>query len=313
MDVSIILVNYNSLDYLRECLQSIYEWTTGISFEIVVVDNASPAGDVDSLKKDFAAITLIKSGTNLGFAGANNLGFQHSSGEYVLFLNPDTRLVSAAINQIMQRLRSLPDAGIAGCKLLNDNLSVQTTSILSFPTILNSFLQMEYFRLRWPSLWGIGPLFSSCTEPAQVEAISGACMMVKRDVFEQVGMFSTDYFMYSEDVDLCYKTAYAGLRNYYMGDATIVHYGGKSAPRESQTVMKTRAELRFCEKHYGRLYAFMFRIASAFNAILRLAVIKFLHFSRKGREERQRLDSAYLRWRSIAKTLMTRPVQLPRP
>lgn len=312
MDVSIIVVNYNSLDYLRACLQSIYAYTTGMSFEIVVVDNASPKGDVDSLKQEFAAITLIKSGSNLGFAGANNLGFRQSSGEYILFLNPDTKLVSPAINQMMQRLRSLPDAGIAGCKLLNDDLSVQTSSILNFPRILNSFFQVEYFRLRWPSLWGIGPLFSSCTEPAQVEAISGACMMVNRDVFERVGMFSTDYFMYSEDVDLCYKTADAGLRNYYMGDATIVHYGGKSAPRDSQTVMKTRAELRFCEKHYGRLYASMFRFTSALNAILRLAAIKLLHFSRKGREERQRLDSAYSRWRSIATTLMTRPAQLPR-
>src|ERR1700730_8165906 len=212
MEISIIFVNWNSLNYLRECIASIYEHTHGIAFEIIVVDNASPEGGVDALKEEFPDLVLIKSGENLGFAGANNLGFKQSKGKCVLFLNPDTRLLNPAINIMLQALHSLPGAGIVGCKLLNGDLPVQTSSIMKFPGILNQVLQSEVLRLRWPSfpLWNIGPLFSSNPEPVKVEAITGACMMMRRDVFEKVGMFSEEYFMYAEDVDLCWKITRAG-------------------------------------------------------------------------------------------------------
>src|SRR4051812_17016808 len=104
MDLSIICVNWNSVTYLRECLASIYRWTKDLAFEVIVVDNASPADDVGTLKQHFSDIRIIKSPTNLGFAGANNLGFRHSSGDCVLFLNPDTKLVNPAINILMEQL-----------------------------------------------------------------------------------------------------------------------------------------------------------------------------------------------------------------
>ena len=138
MEVSIVCVNWNSLSYLRESLASIHQHTSGISFEIIVVDNASPDGGGDALKAEFPEITLIKSTRNLGFAGACNLGFRHSSGSYVLLLNPDTKLVSPAINILLEQMESLPDAGIVGCKLLNTDLSVQTASVQKFPTLLKS-------------------------------------------------------------------------------------------------------------------------------------------------------------------------------
>ena len=126
MTLSIIIVNWNSTDYLRECIASIYEWTRGVTFEIIVVDNASPDEDVDVLKIQFPDIRLLKSATNLGFAGANNYGFRCSSGEVVLFLNPDTKLISPAIDVLLKHKNDLPKAGIVGCKLLNSDLSVQT-------------------------------------------------------------------------------------------------------------------------------------------------------------------------------------------
>src|SRR5690348_16023197 len=129
MDLSIIIVNWNSAEYLRKCIPSIYRWTNSqISLEVVVVDNASPSGDAGSLKENFPEINLIKSSKNLGFAGANNLGFRHSTGDWVLFLNPDTELNSPAIDVMMREMQSLSEGGIAGCKLLNADLSVQTRS-----------------------------------------------------------------------------------------------------------------------------------------------------------------------------------------
>jgi N-acetylglucosaminyl-diphospho-decaprenol L-rhamnosyltransferase len=306
VDVSIIFVNWNSADYLRECLPSIRQWTSGLSLEVIVVDNASPTGDVDSLKAQFPEIKLIKSGTNLGFAGANNLGFRQASGDFVLFLNPDTKLVSPAINVMLQHLQTLPAAGVVGCKLLNADLSVQTSSIMNFPTILNSMFRVEYLRLRWPKLWGIGPLFSAYPGPVVVEAISGACMLVRREVFEKVGMFSQEYFMYSEDLDLCHKMKRSGFTNYYVGQATIVHYGGKSSAPEWQTVMKTKAELLFCEKNYGHLYSLVFRVVQAGNAMLRIALITGVRLVRKLAREKSDLEQSAARWRAILRTVLTR-------
>jgi GT2 family glycosyltransferase len=212
MELSIICVNWNSLEYLRECIASVYQHTHGVSFEIIVVDNASPQGGVDALKQQFPEITIIKSEKNLGFAGANNVGFRRSSGDYVLFLNPDTKLAEPAINAMLQHIKMLPDAGIVGCKLLNTDLSVQLTSIQKFPTILNQVLDAEYLQLRWPHcfLWEIAPLFSNEVKLLKVEVITGACMLLRREVFERVGMFSEDYFMYAEDIDLNYKVRRAG-------------------------------------------------------------------------------------------------------
>jgi GT2 family glycosyltransferase len=304
MDLSIICVNWNSVDYLLECISSIYEWTRGISFEVIVVDNASPAKNVDMLSEHFSEIKIIKSQKNLGFAGANNLGFRNSKGDYVLFLNPDTKLTQPAITRMLRDFRSLPDVGIMGCKLLNGDLSVQTSSIMKFPRILNTTFHVERLRVRWPGIWGIGPLFSSKQDPVSVEAISGACMLTTRQVFESVGMFNERYFMYSEDLDLCYKVKRAGLNNYYVGSIAIIHYGGRSSPRASQTAMKTRAELQFCREHYGTFYALLYRVALLCNASVRLLLLASWRFLARLTGSRMTTESTWNRWRVMFKTLI---------
>jgi GT2 family glycosyltransferase len=307
VDLSIIFVNWNSTDYLRECLASIYQYTHGVLFEIIVVDNASPVGDVGVLAQLYPEITIIQSDKNLGFAGANNLGFRQSSGTFVLFLNPDTKLVGTAINSMLQHLNALPDAGAVGCKLLRADYSVDTNCIQRFPTILNQMLEIEALRRRWPNsrLWGIAPLFSDDKHPAQVEVVSGACMMLKRDVFQNVGGFSEDYFMYAEDVDLCYRLQKLGLANYYVGEASVVHYGGKSSAPQWAIRMKLKAILQFCEKTRGRLYALTYRMALAPVAMGRLLLIGILLARRSTLGERQALRAASAKWLIILKTLLT--------
>jgi hypothetical protein len=307
IDLSIVCVNWNSVDYLRECIGSIYEMTRDVSFEIIVVDNASPAGDVTILEQDFPEIKLIKSATNLGFGGANNLGFRHSTGEHVLFLNPDTKLITPAVTLMLTQLRSLPDAGIVGGKLLNSDLSIQTESIQRFPRILNQLLDIEYLRLRWPAcrLWQIGPLFGSATGPTRVEVIPGACQMLKREVFQSAGLYSKEYFMYAEDIDLNYKVAALGLNSYYIGNAVIVHHGGKSSRQQKvsqwSTKMKFRAMVTLFRKRRGYVYSNAYRATMAVAAAGRLVALALIFSFTNARQKRDMVRAASAKWRTVLK------------
>jgi len=303
-ELSIICVNWNSLDYLVDCVASIYEHTHGISFEVIVVDNASPEGGVETLKPQFPQVQIVRSDRNVGFAGANNLGFRQSAGRYVLLLNPDTKLIGPAINIMLERIKSLPDAGIVGCKLLNTDLSTSTSSIQKFPTILNQLLNVEYLRLAFPScpLWDIGPLFSENSHPVKVEVIPGACMMLKRDAFERAGLLTEDYFMYAEDIDLNYKLRRLGLSSYYVGEAQIVHHGGRSSSRQKvsqwSTVMTYKAMLRFYRKSRGQAYAAAYRVAMGLAAVARLILLAmmFPFGDREGIRFAAAKWSAVLKW-----------------
>lgn len=307
MELSILIVNWNSTEYLRECVTSIYEQTRGVSFEIIVVDNASPVDDVDSVKEQFPEIKLIKSKENLGFAKANNVAFRHSAGSYVLLLNPDTKLVNPAIDLMFDWIRKLPDAGIVGCKHLNPDLTVQTTSIQKFPTISNQVAALDYFQLRWPRfpMWDIGPLFSDSRRPTPVDMVPGACMMLRREVFARVGGFSEEYFMYAEDIDLNFKINRAGFKTYYIPDAVLIHYGGKSSSQmpanQWATTMKLRAMRQYYTKNYGRLYAELYRISQASCAIVRLLLMA-LAFPLSGLLwNRRYIQRASAKWKAVLK------------
>jgi GT2 family glycosyltransferase len=271
------------------------------------VDNASPDGRVDSLKERFPEVMVIKSQKNLGFAGANNLGFRNSRGACVLFLNPDTKLVNPAITVMLSHLKTLPNAGIVGCKLLNTDGSVQLSSIQKFPTILNQLLDVEYLQLRWPGcpLWDLTPLLSNDVKVCKVEVISGACMLFRREVFERIGMFSEDYFMYAEDIDLNDKARRAGFTNYYIGEARIIHHGGGSSARQSmtqwKTVMKYRAMVRYYRKTRGPFYEFLYRTAMGASALGRLLLLALAYPFGNLLFDRKSLKIAADKWTAVLK------------
>jgi GT2 family glycosyltransferase len=282
IELSIIFVNWNSTEYLRQCLESVYALTTGIDFEVIVVDNASPQNDAESLKVHYPSINLIQSKTNLGFAVANNVGFAQSTGKYVLFLNPDTKLVGPAINVMLGHLKSLPDAGIVSCRLLNTKLATELESIQPYPTILNrvldskAFLRFKFFR----NLGGREALFSNSNEAAKVDVVPGTCIMLRREVFDRAGQFSADYFMYAEDMDLCYSVRKLGLQTYFLGDASVIHYGGSSSKQRGGSpwvaVMQAKATEKFCEKTRGRLYSACYRLSVGASSVVRLILISLL-------------------------------------
>jgi N-acetylglucosaminyl-diphospho-decaprenol L-rhamnosyltransferase len=277
MDLSIIIVNWNSKDYLRKCIASILAETRNIEFEIIVIDGASFDGTDKMLRQHYPQVRFIQSSQNIGFAKANNEAFKFSRGNTILFLNPDTEIKGKAVQVLLRESQSLPDAGVVGAKLLNTDGTIQTSCIRSFPTILNETLDFEPLRQRFlhSRLWGMGPLFDKSKEMIAVDAISGACMMVRRSVFEKVGMFSTHYFMYSEDIDLCYKTAKLGFRNYYVPSAIVTHHGGGSSGQNEvstfSSVMIVESQWRFFVSNrslgYGWLYRVSIMAASAVRVV----------------------------------------------
>jgi GT2 family glycosyltransferase len=283
MDLSIIIVNWNSTDYLRACLDSVYKETKEVAFEVIVVDNASNDGCGEMLEHSFPLVKFIQNAENRGFAAANNIGFQRAVGQFVLFLNPDTVVLRDAISTMLNHMRYLKDAGATGCRLLNTDGSIQTSSVMPFPTILNQSFNYEPLRLLFPkiTLWGIRPLFEDTDSQFVVQAVSGACIMVRREVFENIGMFTTDYFMYSEDIDLCHKISLSGYRVYYVNTASIIHHGGGSSRQRSDNsfsiVKMKESTMIYLKKFKGRPYAVCYRIVIGVTAMLRIIALTLIY------------------------------------
>jgi N-acetylglucosaminyl-diphospho-decaprenol L-rhamnosyltransferase len=277
MDLSIIIVNWKSAAYCADCLTSIYASPPGVTFEIVVIDNASYDGCDRMLLQRFPKVKFIQSATNGGFAGANNTAFSHSSGSTVCFLNPDTVIRGTALQTLYYALHSIVDAGAVGALLLNGDGSLQTSCVLPFPTILNQTLDIEWVRRRFPraALFGAAAIFTQAKVPQKVEAISGACIMIHRTLFNEIGMFSRDYFMYSEDIDLCRKIEISGQKVYLINAAEIIHFGGGSAKEQKSRLFSAllirESNFRLLCKFRGRGYALLYRSSLAAAAGVRIA------------------------------------------
>jgi GT2 family glycosyltransferase len=250
-------------------------------------------------------VHFLQSAENRGFGQANNFGAEKARGEYLLFLNPDTEVVGGAVLEMLSLLKDRPEAGVLGCKLLNSDLTTQTSCIQSFPTIVNQLLDARILQRLFPrlSLWGIAPLFTDKKEPVEVQVISGACMMIRRTVFEQVGGFSPDYFMYTEDIDLCHRVQRAGYRNYFTGAAAVIHHGGGSS-RQRNTSSFANIQMResiatFFAKTRGTFYSSLYRISMFLAGVTRLCItlLIFIPCSLTGRSEVCR--ASFKKWTGI--------------
>ncbi len=278
VSLSIIIVNWNSVAFLTQCLKSIYKHPPDVPYEIIVIDSASFDGCADVLREGHPGVRFFQSLTNIGFAKANNLASAKCTGEYLLFLNPDTELVGQALDGLLTCASSLPDAGVVGGRLINSDGTVQSSCIQSVPTIANQFFDSEFLRDRWPTsaLWGMAPLYDTAGGNHEVAAVSGACILIKRRTFELVGGFTEEYFMYAEDIDLSCKVRKAGYRNYYVSDVSVIHHGGGSSEQAVSAfsaVMMREATWRFFRTTRGGLYALGYRASMTVAAAGRLALV----------------------------------------
>jgi len=242
VDLSIIIVNWNAKEFLLPCLRSIFEGGQGMNWEVIVVDNGSQDGSGEEVKKAFFRARLIENEKNLGFAKAANQGLQKASGRYALLLNPDTQVKNGAIERLVSFMDAHSDAGVAGAQLLNADGSKQN-SIANFPSLGTELLNKSLLRWLFPKKFpGKERNYS---EPIEVDSVIGACMMVRRDVLDQVGLLDEDYFLFLEETDWCCRMKKAGWKIYHVPQAEIYHFQGKSAER-----VKKRARMEFYRSRY---------------------------------------------------------------
>jgi GT2 family glycosyltransferase len=306
MELSIVIVNWNSTDFTIGCIQSIQSTTSELAYEIIVVDNASADDSWRTIPAKFPGAKLVRSDRNLGFARANNLGVEHAEASKILFLNPDTVVLHDAISQMSKLLDSSPDIGVLGCRLLNRDLSLQTTCVQPFPTISNQILTIDWLKRRWPKLelWGMRALFSEdSTEVCEVQVVCGACLMVKRSVFEKVGGFSTEYFMYAEEMDLCHKIRDAGWKVCHARSAQVLHFGGQSTKKRGDSfshIVMRESVYRLLRKFRGTRYAQLYRMAVFISAVIRLSVLLLLRVVPDGLVDRTNVVWALRKWSKVA-------------
>jgi hypothetical protein len=271
MLLSTIIVNWNTNELVLKCLQSI-EDTHFANSEIILVDNASQDGSVETVKQRFPLIKLLENPGNVGFGAANNQGFAQSSGKYILFLNPDTEVAPDAVSVLLDFMETHPKAGAAGPLLLNTDGSLQL-SCSPFPTLLRETWRMflldnlihfgEYNQKKWDQ-----------TKTREVDSIKGACMVIRREALDQVGLFDPNYYMYTEEIDLCYRIKHADWKLFWVPQAKVIHHGGQSTRLVAEKMFLSlfKTKILFFRKHFGNLSAFLYKIILFAASLPRAAV-----------------------------------------
>lgn len=259
MDLSIIIVNYNVKEFLQNLLHSIQKAAIDISTEIIIVDNASDDGSVELIKNKFPSVNLIENKINVGFGKANNQALKFARGDFILLINPDAVVSEDTLNKMISFLKEHQDAGVAGCKILNADGTLQLACRRSFPGPWTSFTKVTGLSSLFPK----SKLFARYNltyldenKTYEVDAISGSFMMLKKEVLEKVGGFDEQFFMYGEDLDLCYRVQKAGYKVYYVHTTQVIHYKGESTKRSNldETKIFYNAMHLFVKKHLSSFF-----------------------------------------------------------
>jgi N-acetylglucosaminyl-diphospho-decaprenol L-rhamnosyltransferase len=265
MDLSVVILNYNTREHLRVCLDSLLrEGSTSISggpieAEVLVVDNASTDGSVDMLDTEFTWATLIRSPRNGGFAHGNNLALRRARGDAILVLNPDTLMPQQGIAHLMQQLTGHPEAGVVGPKLLRPDGTMHLACRRSFPTPSVAFYRLTGLSRLFASSPRFGRYNLTFVDPdlaIEVDSVCGACLLIRRSVVERVGLLDERFFMYGEDLDWCLRTQQAGWTVRYEPGIVVQHqHGAASRQRALRTTYHFfRAMDLFYRKHYVNRY-----------------------------------------------------------
>ncbi len=274
LDLSIIIVNWNAQDLLEKCLRCVQATTRRVSYEIIVVDNASSDDSAAMVRRDFPDVVLIENRQNVGFAGANNQGMQVAQGRYWLLLNSDAFVEENTLDAMVAFMDAHPEAGMSACKLLYEDRRLQP-SCYAFPTLKTEFytaLQLDKLFPKSPEFGGFLMTFWDFNDVRAVDAVMGAFMLVRREAVAQAGMMDDSYFMYSEEVDWCYRFKKAGWKILYNPAVQAVHlWGGSSKQvRVEMFLQLHRSKIEFFRKNYGGLSALLLKGIMGFGALLRV-------------------------------------------
>jgi len=277
MKLSIVIVNYNVAYFLEQCLHSVYASKLAFDHEVFVVDNNSIDGSIAMVKEKFPKVNLIENKENLGFSKANNQAINISKGEYVLLLNPDTLLESDTLSLVVDFMDSHKDAGGLGVKMLDGKGNFLPESKRGFPTPKAAFFKIFGFSKIFPksktfSAYHLGHL--NRDQVNEIEVLSGAFMLLRKEALDKVGLLDEDFFMYGEDIDLSYRILKGGYKNYYFPKTRIIHYKGESTKKDSINYVFVfyNAMIIFAKKHLpvknARTFSFLINTAIVFKATL---------------------------------------------
>jgi len=261
IDLSVVIVSWNVRDLLRACLRSVLGSLAGSDLlaEIIVVDNGSGDGTPEMIQSEYPAVTLIASPDNLGFAKANNLAIRQSAGQYILLLNPDAEVVGDAIPALVAFLRQHREVGVVGPMLLNGDGTVQS-SRRRFPTVPLGFIESTILQRYVPGARMLLRYYCEdrpLNEVQDVDWLVGACLLVRREAIEMVGLLDEQFFMYLEEVDWCYRLRQAGWKIVFLPEAKVIHYYGQSSEKNliSRHIYFNDSKCKFYRKYHGRLLA----------------------------------------------------------
>ncbi len=299
MKLSVIIISWNVRQELLDCLHSIQENPPSHSYEIIVVDNASTDGTTDAVKGVFPDVELVINKDNRGFAAANNVGIQKSRGQYILFLNPDTIVHPQSLDTLVKFMDENEDVGACGAKLLNLDGSLQDSvrCIPSFRSALHRHTAFKYIGIFKGNYKKWAMKEHDCSKQMDVDQVMGAALMTRKSVIEQVGPMDEEFFMYYEEVDLCYRIKKAGWRIVYVPESEVTHLGGRSAGQipAGKRIMAMTSLLIFFKKHRGKfatgLFACIFKPALVIRDVIDISIgiIKYvfsiLIFNRKERRK----------------------------
>lgn len=271
MKLSMVIVSWNVREDVVGCLRSIEENQPCTSFEVVVVDNASSDGSVDAIKRGFPDVTIVANEQNRGFAAANNQGIEQSRGEYIFLLNPDTIIPPNSLDVLVKFMDENSDVGVCGPKLLNDDGSIQR-SARRYPSFRGAlyrhtiFRYLRIFKNEYEKWLMKGFDYKAQTD---VDQVMGAALMVRRSVIDRIGVMDERFFMYYEEVDLCYRIKQAGWRIVFTPEAKITHLGGKSSGQMPvrKRIMMLISLLKFFRKHRSK------GVTAAFSCVFKLAIL----------------------------------------
>jgi GT2 family glycosyltransferase len=252
-----VIVNWNTREILSDCLKSIYEQTSGIEYEVIVIDNASDDSSGEMVKEMFPNVNLIENLENRGFAAANNQGIAVAKGRYVLLLNSDTIIMENAVAKVIEFADSRTDCGVTGCRVLNPDKTLQQTCFM-FPSVLNMFLSSTYLYKIFPKSKFFGRermTWWDRNDTRQVDVVTGCFLLVRREVIEQTGTLDEQFFVYGEETDFCFRAKKAGWKILFTPVAQIIHIGGASSRQTTpeMTLQLRGSLLLFMKKHRNRM------------------------------------------------------------